>query len=84
MRVSGTFRINALLVYAALVADVFVGAYTDITYTFSASLDVMAVILQARACSPRPELYLHWTLHPISQTLTFQACTFHSTLNSKP
>jgi hypothetical protein len=44
--VSGTFRLNASLVYVSLAADAFVGAYTDITYTFNTSLDVMAVIFQ--------------------------------------
>lgn len=47
VRVSGTFKLNALLVYVSIVVDVFVGAYTDITYTFNTSLDVMAVIFQS-------------------------------------
>lgn len=47
VQASGTLKLNALLVYASLVLDVFVGAYTDVTYTFDTSLDVMAVIFQS-------------------------------------
>lgn len=46
VHVSGTFRVNATLVYASILVDVFVGAFTDITYTFNTSLGVMAVIFQ--------------------------------------
>mmetsp|Transcript_39157 Transcript_39157/g.96998 ORF Transcript_39157/g.96998 Transcript_39157/m.96998 type:complete len:175 (+) Transcript_39157:62-586(+) len=47
VHVSGTFRLNAMLVYVSIVVDAVVGAYTDITYTFNTSLDVMAVIFQS-------------------------------------
>lgn len=37
---------NALLVYCALVVDVFVAAYADITYGSTSQVDVMATIFQ--------------------------------------
>lgn len=43
------FRLNALMVYVALVADVLVGAYADINYSSSTQMDVMALIFQACA-----------------------------------
>lgn len=49
VQVSGTFKLSALFVYASIVVDVVVGAYTDITYTFNSSLEVMAVIFQTCA-----------------------------------
>ena len=45
-RVSPSFKMNALLVYCALVVDVFVAAYADITYGSTSQVDVMATIFQ--------------------------------------
>ena len=45
-RVSPSFKMNALLVYSALVVDVFVAAYADITYGSTSQVDVMATIFQ--------------------------------------
>jgi hypothetical protein len=37
VQVSGTFKLNALLVYASIVVDVFVGAYTAGLALFTSS-----------------------------------------------
>ena len=42
-------RLNALMVYVALVADVLVGAYADINYSSSTQMDVMTLVFQACA-----------------------------------